>query len=93
MWGDVKSARTESIYGLLFGPQFHSCCNMPNWLLLSQPQLVKCDSRPAVILSYFISSLAAMLSALSYVEFAVDMPIAGGAFNYINSVFGEFIAW
>ncbi|GMH36674.1 hypothetical protein BSKO_04547 [Bryopsis sp. KO-2023] len=48
---------------------------------------------PSVILSYLISSMAAILSAMSYVEFAVDMPVAGGAFNFINLVFGEFIAW
>ena len=46
-----------------------------------------------MVLSYIIASVAATLSALCYTEFAVDMPVAGGAFVYINYVFGEFIGW
>lgn len=46
-----------------------------------------------MILSYLISSIAAILAALSYVEFAVELPVAGGAYNYINLVFGELLAW
>ncbi|GMH40358.1 hypothetical protein BSKO_08262 [Bryopsis sp. KO-2023] len=33
------------------------------------------------------------ITALCYIEFAVDMPVAGSAFNYISLVFGEFPAW
>ena len=52
-----------------------------------------CDLSPAVVFSYLASSLAAMLAALSYSEFAAELPVAGGAFNYISMVFGEFFAW
>ncbi len=52
-----------------------------------------CSCRPAIVLSYLISAFAALLSALSYTEFVVDLPIAGGAFNYISLVFGELTAW
>ena len=45
------------------------------------------------MLSYLISAFAALLSALSYTEFVVDLPIAGGAYNYISLVFGELTAW
>jgi amino acid transporter len=45
------------------------------------------------VLSYIVASFAAVLSAFCYTEFAVDMPVAGGAFVYINLVFGEFIGW
>lgn len=48
---------------------------------------------PAVVFSYLVAAIAALLSALSYSEFAVDMPIAGGAFNYISMTFGEGLAW
>eukprot|EP01025_Chloroclados_australasicus_P033720 TRINITY_DN3443_c0_g3_i4.p1 TRINITY_DN3443_c0_g3~~TRINITY_DN3443_c0_g3_i4.p1 ORF type:complete len:255 (-),score=21.21 TRINITY_DN3443_c0_g3_i4:39-803(-) len=48
---------------------------------------------PAVSISYLISSLAAMMSALCYAEFAAEMPVAGGAYNYIVVTFGEFPAW
>ncbi|XP_071710059.1 cationic amino acid transporter 6, chloroplastic-like isoform X2 [Rutidosis leptorrhynchoides] len=48
---------------------------------------------PAVILSYAIAGLAALLSAFCYTEFAVHMPVAGGAFSYIRVTFGEFTAF
>eukprot|EP00898_Chlorokybus_atmophyticus_P002465 jgi/Chlat1/3219/Chrsp22S03500 len=48
---------------------------------------------PAVLLSYFIAGLSALLSSFCYTEFAIDMPVAGGAFSYILVTFGEFPAW
>ncbi|KAL8538927.1 hypothetical protein ACS0TY_000791 [Phlomoides rotata] len=48
---------------------------------------------PAVVLSYAIAGLCALLSAFCYTEFAVDMPVAGGAFSYIRVTFGEFLAF
>ncbi|KAH6802428.1 cationic amino acid transporter 6 [Perilla frutescens var. frutescens] len=48
---------------------------------------------PAVVLSYAIAGLCALLSSFCYTEFAVDMPVAGGAFSYIRVTFGEFLAF
>ncbi|KAH6806359.1 cationic amino acid transporter 7 [Perilla frutescens var. frutescens] len=48
---------------------------------------------PAVILSYAIAGFCALLSAFCYTEFAVEMPVAGGAFSYIRVTFGEFMAF
>lgn len=48
---------------------------------------------PSVILSYAIAGFCALLSALCYTEFAVHMPVAGGAFSYIRATFGEFTAF
>ncbi|KAJ9545897.1 hypothetical protein OSB04_025604, partial [Centaurea solstitialis] len=48
---------------------------------------------PAVIVSYAIAGLCALLSAFCYTEFAVHMPVAGGAFSYIRVTFGEFTAF
>ncbi|KAL3323840.1 hypothetical protein AABB24_038157 [Solanum stoloniferum] len=48
---------------------------------------------PAVVLSYAIAGFCALLSAFCYTEFAVDMPVAGGAFSYIRITFGEFLAF
>ena len=45
------------------------------------------------MLAYLLSGVTAMLSALSYLEFAVDVPIAGGAYNYVSITLGEFTAW
>lgn len=44
---------------------------------------------PALVLSYAIAGLCALLSAFCYTEFAVEMPVAGGAFSYIRVTFGE----
>ena len=46
-----------------------------------------------MVISYMISAFAALLAALCYTEFVVDLPLAGGAFNYISLVFGELVAW
>ncbi|XP_076890974.1 cationic amino acid transporter 6, chloroplastic-like [Bidens hawaiensis] len=48
---------------------------------------------PAVVLSYAIAGFCALLSAFCYTEFAVHMPVAGGAFSYIQVTFGEFMAF
>ncbi|KAL8518197.1 hypothetical protein ACS0TY_009533 [Phlomoides rotata] len=50
-------------------------------------------SGPAVVLSYAIAGFCALLSAFCYTEFAVEMPVAGGAFSYIRVTFGEFMAF
>jgi len=44
---------------------------------------------PAVVVSYAIAGLCALLSAFCYTEFAVDMPVAGGAFSYLRVTFGD----
>ncbi|KAJ1436254.1 Cationic amino acid transporter, C-terminal [Sesbania bispinosa] len=46
---------------------------------------------PAVVLSYAIAGFCALLSAFCYTEFAVDMPVAGGAFSYLRVTFGPSI--
>ncbi|KAI4370705.1 hypothetical protein MLD38_019025 [Melastoma candidum] len=48
---------------------------------------------PAVIVSYAIAGFCALLSAFCYTEFAVDLPVAGGAFSYLRVTFGEFAAF
>ncbi|XP_058007567.1 cationic amino acid transporter 7, chloroplastic isoform X2 [Hevea brasiliensis] len=48
---------------------------------------------PSIVVSYAIAGLCALLSAFCYTEFAVDMPVAGGAFSYLRVTFGEFAAF
>ncbi|KAH0453139.1 hypothetical protein IEQ34_017463 [Dendrobium chrysotoxum] len=50
-------------------------------------------SGPAIIVSYAIAGLCALLSAFCYTEFAVELPVAGGAFSYLRVTFGEFAAF
>jgi len=51
-----------------------------------------CD-RPAVVISYAIGAILAMVSAVTFAEMAVDYPLAGSSFNYTLAVMGEFPAW
>lgn len=50
-------------------------------------------SGPAVVVSYAVAGLCALLSAFCYTEFAVAMPVAGGAFSYLHVTFGELAAF
>lgn len=43
---------------------------------------------PALVVAYIVAGLSALLSALCYTEFAVEMPVAGGAFSYLRITFG-----
>ncbi|XP_043723858.1 cationic amino acid transporter 7, chloroplastic-like [Telopea speciosissima] len=62
-------------------------------VFVSSGQACRQYAGPAVILSYVIAGLCALLSAFCYTEFAVDMPVAGGAFSYLRVTFGEFAAF
>jgi amino acid transporter len=48
---------------------------------------------PACLLACPLQAVSAYLSSFCYAEFAVSMPLAGAAYNYIVSALGEFIAW
>lgn len=50
-------------------------------------------SGPAVILSFLIAAFVCGLAALCYAEFASTIPLAGSAYTYAYSVYGEIIAW
>ncbi|XXG74689.1 hypothetical protein AAC387_Pa07g3345 [Persea americana] len=51
------------------------------------------DAGPAVVLSYAISGISAMLSVFCYTEFAVEIPVAGGSFAYLRVEMGDFVAF
>ncbi|KAJ9140860.1 hypothetical protein P3X46_031455 [Hevea brasiliensis] len=51
------------------------------------------DAGPAVVVSYLISGISAMLSVLCYSEFAVELPVAGGSFSYLRVELGDFVAY
>jgi len=48
---------------------------------------------PGVVVSYGVAAVVAVLTGLCYAEFATDLPVAGGAYNYVLLAFGEFLAW
>lgn len=45
-------------------------------------------SGPSVFISYIVAGISALLSSLCYTEFAVQIPVAGGAFSYLRVTFG-----
>ncbi|CAN7096333.1 cationic amino acid transporter 8, vacuolar [Brassica rapa] len=56
-------------------------------------QEARVGAGPAVVLSYAISGLSALLSVLCYAEFGVEIPVAGGSFSYLRVELGDFIAF
>src|SRR5208283_351556 len=48
---------------------------------------------PALILSFCVSGLACVFSALCYAEFASMVPVAGSAYTYAYASLGELFAW
>ncbi|KAJ1294419.1 hypothetical protein BS78_01G144900 [Paspalum vaginatum] len=48
---------------------------------------------PAVVVSYIVSGVSAMLSVFCYTEFAVEIPVAGGSFAYLRVELGDFMAF
>ncbi|XP_038723715.1 cationic amino acid transporter 1-like [Tripterygium wilfordii] len=48
---------------------------------------------PAVVLSYVVSGVSAMLAVFCYTEFAVEIPVAGGSFAYLRVEMGDFVAF
>ncbi|PIN11638.1 Amino acid transporter [Handroanthus impetiginosus] len=51
------------------------------------------EAGPAVVLSYAVSGLSALLSVFCYTEFAVEIPVAGGSFAYLRVELGDFMAF
>ena len=47
----------------------------------------------ASVVSYVLASLTSMVTALCYVEFAVECPVAGSAYNFVAQAFGEFAGY
>ncbi|MQL72314.1 hypothetical protein Taro_004639 [Colocasia esculenta] len=56
-------------------------------------QEAQTEAGPAVILSYVVSGVSAMLSVFCYTEFAVEIPVAGGSFAYLRVEMGDFVAF
>ncbi|WP_192987667.1 amino acid permease [Carnobacterium mobile] len=48
---------------------------------------------PALIVSFVIAAFSCALSAMCYAEFASRVPVGGGAYSYIYTIFGELFGW
>lgn len=68
-------------------------CPLPHPSPLRAPACTSLLQGPAVVLSFLVAGLAALLSALCYSEWAVRLPAAGAAHAYLMASFGELAAW
>src|SRR5215510_4242737 len=48
---------------------------------------------PAIIISFVLTAVACIFSALCYAEFAAMIPISGSAYTYAYATLGEMVAW
>ena len=48
---------------------------------------------PGAMLSYLLAAVVCALAALCYSEFASTIPLAGSAYTYVYTIFGELAAW
>jgi APA family basic amino acid/polyamine antiporter len=48
---------------------------------------------PAVVISFAVAGVVALLAALCYAELASSVPTAGSAYSYAYATTGELIAW
>ena len=48
---------------------------------------------PAVVLSFAVAGVVALLAALCYAELASSVPTAGSAYSYAYATVGELMAW
>ncbi|KAL4344168.1 hypothetical protein AHAS_Ahas11G0151400 [Arachis hypogaea] len=51
------------------------------------------DAGPVIVLTSAISGFSALLSALYYTDFTVDVLVAGGSFSFLHIEFRDFIAF
>ncbi|SHH45020.1 basic amino acid/polyamine antiporter, APA family [Jatrophihabitans endophyticus] len=53
----------------------------------------KDSAGPAVVVSFVIAGIVALLAALCYAELASAVPTAGSAYSYAYATIGEIVAW
>lgn len=53
----------------------------------------KNNAGPAVMLSFLIAGIVAMLAAVCYAELAAAVPTAGSSYTYAYTTIGEIFAW
>ncbi|CAI9760068.1 unnamed protein product [Fraxinus pennsylvanica] len=63
------------------------------WDLIWFGQEAREGAGPAIVLSYAVSGVSALLSVFCYTEFAVEIPVAGGSFAYLRVELGDFMAF
>lgn len=48
---------------------------------------------PAIVVSFVVAALVALLAALTYAELAAMLPLGGSAYTYASASLGELFAW
>nr|BAJ88234.1 predicted protein [Hordeum vulgare subsp. vulgare] len=68
-------------------------CHLGAGIFVLTGQEARDHAGPAVVLSYAVAGISAMLSVLIYAEFAVEIPVAGGSFAYLRVELGDVAAF
>src|SRR3954464_12009454 len=53
----------------------------------------KNNAGPAIVISFLIAGVVAMLAAICYAELAAAVPTAGSSYTYAYTTIGEIFAW
>jgi APA family basic amino acid/polyamine antiporter len=56
-------------------------------------RVASADAGPAIMVSFVVASVACLLAALCFSEFAAMAPVAGSAYTYTYATLGELMAW
>ncbi|XP_058203001.1 cationic amino acid transporter 5-like [Rhododendron vialii] len=51
------------------------------------------DAGPAIVVSYLAAGFSTMVGVFIYMEFAVEIPVAGGSFAFLRVELGDFAAF
>ncbi|WIA39047.1 hypothetical protein OEZ86_005191 [Tetradesmus obliquus] len=103
--GYVRAPETQMADKAAAGTELSKCLNWFHVMMLGTGMIVGAgvfvstgvaaqeQAGPAIVVSFIVAGISALLSALCYSEFATQYPLAGGAYNYISLTMGELAAW
>jgi APA family basic amino acid/polyamine antiporter len=55
--------------------------------------MIRAGAGPSLTISFIVTGIACGFAALCYAEFASMIPVAGSAYTYAYTSFGELVAW
>ncbi|KAF6256039.1 amino acid permease family protein [Scenedesmus sp. NREL 46B-D3] len=103
--GYVRHPETQMADKAASGTELTKCLNWFHVMMLGTGMIVGAgvfvstgvaaqeQAGPAIVISFIVAGISALLSSLCYSEFATQYPLAGGAYNYISLTMGELAAW
>jgi hypothetical protein len=88
-----KHQQHQKVLGLLGLTLMSTAVIVGSGIFVLTGVVAKNYAGPAVVVSYAIGGAVALLSALSYAEFAAETRTTGASIVYVSKVFGKFVGW